>query len=55
MAEVEGTYFIEVKCANCGWTGTAEIEKGKAITEAECPNCRVRALVKPEEIGEEEV
>ena len=43
--EIE-TYSAEVKCTNCGWSGTLEIPKGTAIDEMECPECKVVALVK---------
>jgi len=54
MEEEKGTYFVEVKCPNCGWEGTVEIEKGIPIAETPCPNCGV-LLGKIEEAGEEEV
>lgn len=45
MAEEKETYFVDVKCANCGYEGSTEIEKGKPVTEAECPQCGVKSLV----------
>ena len=41
MAEEKGTYFVEVKCPNCGWEGTVEIEKGIPVSGSKCPNCGV--------------
>jgi len=54
MEEVKETYFVEVKCANCGWEGSVEIEKGVPVSEAKCPNCGV-VFGKEEEAEEEEV
>ena len=54
MEEVKETYFVEVKCPNCGWEGSVEIEKGIPVSEAKCPNCGV-PFGKTEEAGEEEV
>ena len=41
MEEEKETYFVEVKCKNCGWEGTVEIEKGIRVIETPCPNCGV--------------
>ena len=54
MEEEKGTYFVDVKCENCKWEGSVEIEKGIPVSEAKCPNCGV-PFGKTEEVGEEEV
>jgi len=42
------TYSAEVKCTNCGWEGSTEIQKGTPVKDAECPQCGVKALEKKE-------
>ena len=44
MEDVEETYPVEVKCANCGWEGTMNIAKGTPVEETPCSECGVEAL-----------
>jgi|GEM_PF-2553615 len=40
------TYKIKVMCNNCENIQDLDIEKGKKISDAECPNCGCKELVK---------
>ncbi len=35
-----GHYVVEVRCTNCGWEATAEVPKGRVVSDVVCPKCR---------------
>jgi len=41
-----GKYSIQVKCSNCGYSGTVEILKGVRVEDERCPICGCRTLHK---------
>ena len=40
------SYFIEVVCKNCGWSGLLEIKDGELVGVQECPVCKCQRITK---------
>lgn len=59
--ELEGTYTVEVHCANCDWAGDVEIPKGIPVPKglpleqiARCDECGCYTLIRPADEEEPE-
>jgi|GEM_PF-2539605 len=40
----ENKYKVKIGCKNCGLKKEIEIEKGKEVSDQECPECGCRKL-----------
>ena len=38
------SYYVDVRCENCGRTGVVEIEDGVPVESSECPVCSCKKL-----------